>query len=117
MQPQTTGTSGPVDYSRRRFVRLASGLVVAGGATSLLAACGGGGTPAKPAEAPKAAEGAKPAPAAASPAATHQKVRREARVSTLIFLRPFSSPGARDRQIQGPRTQDRGSILRCVSAE
>jgi multiple sugar transport system substrate-binding protein len=69
------GTKGPTregPVSRRGFLRLSGGLAIAGTATSLLAACGGGGAaptaaPAKPTEAPKPAA---PAPApAASPAA------------------------------------------------
>ena len=81
MEQDLNGTPGRVDVPRRRFVRLAGGLVIGGAATSLLAACGGGGAaptaaPAKPAESKpaeaKPTEAAKPAekPApAASPVA------------------------------------------------
>src|SRR5436305_1160353 len=56
-------------YSSRARRRALAGLTVLVSASVFLAACGGGGAPAKPAEAPKPTEAAKPA-APAAPAAS-----------------------------------------------
>ena len=98
MEADLNGAAGRVDMPRRRFVRLAGGLLIGAAATSLLAACGGGGgaaptaAPAKPTDKPaeKPTEAAKPA-GEAKPGADAKPAAKPAATGPLPTAKAGSS--------------------------